>query len=103
MWLGLGLGAGASTANEALVPAFGMFALPLVVFLATLLVVGLRATRVVSNMLAWFVGMVTFFAAQAKPSVESSLPLLVASLVGGLAGFLCHTVAPRLEPPPSAT
>ncbi len=99
MWLGLVAGAGCFAANDAFLPWMGVLALPLVVFVVSVVVVGLRATPVVNNMLAWFVGLVTVFAAQLKPSAEGLLHLGAASLVGGLAGLLCHTLAPRLEPP----
>jgi hypothetical protein len=35
-----------------------------VVFLVAILIVGLRTTSIVDNMLTWFLGMVTFFAAE---------------------------------------
>ena len=100
MWLGLGAGAVSVFANDALGRAIGPFALPLVVFVATVIVVGLRATRGAKNTLAWFVGLVTFFAAHVPPSVAGLLQLGAASLVGGFAGFLCLTLAPDLEAPP---
>ena len=99
MWLGLGAGAASVVANDALTPSVGSMALPLVVFLSTVLVVGLRKTRGAKNTLAWFVGMVTFFASRLRPSAEGLLHLSLASLLGGLAGLLCLTLAPGLEEP----
>jgi hypothetical protein len=60
LWLGLGVGGGSFVATGALLPVMGMFAGPFVVFLVALLIVGLRTTRFVNNMTAWFLGMVTF-------------------------------------------
>jgi hypothetical protein len=101
MWLGLAAGTGSVVANDALAPVVGSLALPLVVFVATVVVVGLRATRGAKNTLAWFVGLVTFFAAHMKPSAVGLLQLGAASLVGGFAGFLCLTLAPGLDGPPA--
>jgi hypothetical protein len=95
LWLGLGIGGGSFVATGALAPAMGMLALPFVVFVVALVIVGLRTTRVVNNMLAWFLGMVTFFAAHMKPFDEALLHLGSASLIGGLAGWLCHTLTKR--------
>ena len=95
LWLGLGMGGGSFVATGALVPAMGMFALPFVVFVVALIIVGLRTTRFFNNMLAWFLGMVTFSAAHMKPSDEALLHLGSASLIGGLAGWLCHTLTRR--------
>src|SRR5271155_4906779 len=86
---------GSFMATGALLPVMGMFAGPFVFFLVALLIVGLRTTRFVNNMTAWFLGMVTFFAAHMKPSDEALLHLGSASLIGGLADGLCHTLTRR--------
>jgi Protein of unknown function (DUF1097) len=95
LWLGLGIGGASFAVTGALVPAMGMLALPSVVFVVAIIIVGLRTTRFVNNMTAWFLGMVTFFAAHLKPSDEALLHLGSASLIGGLAGWLCHTLTQR--------
>jgi hypothetical protein len=97
MWLGLGAGAIVLVANDALSPIVGSSALPLVVFVANVFIMGLRTTRGAKNTLAWYIGIVTFFAAHLKPSAEGLLQLAAASLVGGIAGFLCLTLAPGLS------
>jgi Protein of unknown function (DUF1097) len=53
LWLGVGLGAVSYVATGALVPSLGALALPLVVFFVAILIVGLRTTSIVNNMLAW--------------------------------------------------
>jgi hypothetical protein len=62
-------------------------ALPLVVFLVALLIVGLRTQRLTGTMLSWFPGMVTWFAAELDMTAASFLHLAGATAIGGLAGY----------------
>lgn len=55
----------------------------------------LRTTSVVNNMLAWFLGMVTFFAADMEVSLEPLLELGSASAIGGFAGWACQALNRR--------
>ena len=59
------------------------------------MIVGLRTTSVVNNMLAWFLGMVTFFAADMEVSLEPLLELGSASAIGGFAGWACQALNRR--------
>jgi Protein of unknown function (DUF1097) len=95
LWLGIGLAAVAHLATATLTPALGALALPLVVFVVGCLIVGLRTTSVVNNMLAWFLGLVTFFAAEAEISTETLLPVFGASAIGGMAGWACQALNRR--------
>lgn len=95
LWLGIALAALAHRATGALAPGLGAAALPLVVFAAGCVIVGLRATRALDNMLAWFVGMVTFFAAGLGASPEAFAHLGAATAIGALAGWSCQTVNRR--------
>ncbi len=64
-WLGMALAAIGVAVVEALAPTIGVnAALPIGVFMLALVVVGLRTMPIVNNMLAWFVGLVAFFAAE---------------------------------------
>lgn len=95
LWLGIGLGAVSHLATTALIPTLGALALPLVVFLVAILIVGLRSTIIVNNMLAWFLGMVTFFAAELGLSLDAFVHLGSASAIGGFAGWTCQAMNRR--------
>lgn len=92
LFLGIALGALAHIATEALTPSFRAFALPVVVFVVGVVIVGLRTTRVVDNMLAWFIGLVTFFAAEVEIALGTLLELGSACAIGGFAGWACQAL-----------
>jgi uncharacterized protein DUF1097 len=95
LFLGIALGALAHIATQALTPSLGVLALPLVVFVVGLVIVGLRTTRVVDNMLAWFIGLVTFFAAEIELAFGPLLELGSACAIGGFAGWACQALNRR--------
>lgn len=95
LWLGILLAAVSHRATGALMPFAGSLALPLVVFAVASLVVGLRTTRVVDNMLGWFLGLVTFFAAEPEPALSSFANLGLATALGGFAGWACQALNRR--------
>lgn len=98
LWLGLGIGIAAHSATYALTPVLGGLALPLVVFVSAIIIVGLRTTAVVDNMLGWFLGLVTFFAAHIEVAPGPLFSLLAASAIGGLAGWACVALTHRFAP-----
>lgn len=63
--------------------------------LVALLIAGLRTTSVVNNMLAWFLGMMAFFAAELEPSCEALVHLGAATGIGGFAGWACQALNRR--------
>jgi Protein of unknown function (DUF1097) len=86
--LGIALGLTASLAVGALHPQMGGAALPLVVLLVALLVISLRAVPVLDNVLAYFLGLISVFAAHASPGLEAFAQLTAAAALGGIAaGF----------------
>jgi hypothetical protein len=95
LWLGILLAAVSHRATGALMPLAGPMALPLVVFAVAILVVGLRTTRIVDNMLGWFLGLVTFFAAEPNPALGSFANLGLATAIGGFAGWACQALNRR--------
>jgi hypothetical protein len=95
LFLGIALGALAHLATEAMTPALGALALPLGVFGVGVVIVGLRTTNVVDNMLAWFIGLVTFFAAEIDIAFGTLLELGSACAIGGFAGWLCQALNRR--------
>jgi hypothetical protein len=95
LWLGVGLGALSHLATVFLMPELGHLALPLVVFAVAILIVGLRTHRILGNMLAWFLGLVTFFAAEPVLAAAPLLTIVVTSAIGGLAGYTCQALNRR--------
>ena len=95
LWLGIAIGALSHIVTGALIPSLDHMALPVVVFLVAILIVGLRTHGVFGNMLAWFLGMVTFFAAEFDFAVASFMHLAFATGIGGLAGYTCQALNRR--------
>ncbi|HBR1414375.1 TPA: DUF1097 domain-containing protein [Klebsiella pneumoniae] len=99
VWLGLAFGATAAVAIAALAPATGvMVALPLVVLVVALIVVGLRGLPVLNNLPGYFLGLVAWFAAHLEPSLESIAQLAGASAIGSIAGWISHCMPRRFLP-----
>ena len=95
--LGLGIGALAALAISHLAPTLGpSLAVPLVVLVVALGVVALRGLPVLNNLLAWFLGLVAWFAAHLEPSLAHVGELAAASALGSLAGWISHRVPQRL-------
>lgn len=94
--MGIVFGMGAALSIGALSPTFGLFALPIVVFVVAMVVVSLRATRTMNNIVAYFLGLIAYFAAHLAPSLESFLELGGAASLGSFAGWLSHAIQRRL-------
>ncbi|GEM_PF-4331683 len=95
LWLGIAIGAVSHIATGALIPSLDHMALPAVVFLVAILIVGLRTHGILGNMLTWFLGMVTYFAAELDLAAASFMHLAIATAIGGLAGYTCQTLNRR--------
>ncbi len=95
LWLGLVLAVLGTLSVETFSPVIGPVALPLTVFVLAIVAVGLRTTPVLNNMLAWFVGLVTLFAAEPEAVLPGLLALVAATAIGGLAGFVCQALQRR--------
>lgn len=95
LWLGIAIGAVSHIVTGALIPSLDHMALPAVVFLVAILIVGLRTHGILGNMLAWFLGMVTYFAAELDLAVASFMHLALATAIGGLAGYTCQALNRR--------
>jgi len=94
--MGIAFGMGAALSIGALAPSLGLFALPVVVFVVAMVVVSLRATRTVNNVVAYFLGLITWFASHLEPSLESFAELGSAGALGSVAGWLSHVAQQRL-------
>jgi hypothetical protein len=100
VWLGLGIGALAALSIPQLAPSLGLgLALPAVVFAVALVVVALRGLPVLNNLLAYFLGLVTWFAGHQEPSLGGLALLASASAIGSIAGWISHYLPPRLLKP----
>jgi len=89
--MGLVFGLCAALTLSNLAPAIGSnLALPIVVFFTALIVVSLRSLPFMNNLLCYFLGLVSWFAAHLEPSLESLLFLFSASVIGTLAGLASH-------------
>lgn len=96
LWLGMVLAVLGTLSVETFSPVVGPAALPLTVFVLAIVAVGLRTTPVLNNMLAWFVGLVTFFAAEPESFFTGLLALVAATAIGALAGYVCQALQRRL-------
>lgn len=95
LWLGIAIGAVSHIMTGALIPSLDHLALPAVVFLVAVVIVGLRSHVTLGNMLAWFLGMVTYFAAEFDLAVASFAHLAFATAIGGFAGYACQALNRR--------
>ncbi len=92
---GIAFGMAAALAIATLSPVVGKFALPLVVFIVAMIVVSLRAIPVVNNILAYFLGLIAFFAAHIEPSFEALGRLGGASAIGSVAAWTSFKLQQR--------
>lgn len=95
LWLGIAIGAMSHLMTGAVVPSLDHMALPAVVFLVAILIVGLRAHGTLGNMLSWFLGMATYTAAELDFAVASFMHFAFATAIGGLAGYTCQALNRR--------
>lgn len=98
VWAGLAIGCLASLATLALASSMGATtALPVVVFIVALFVVSMRGLPVLNNLLGYFLGLVSWFAAHLEPTMASVLHLGGAAAVGTFAGWVAHHVPQRIN------
>lgn len=92
---GLLIGVAASTALVALGPSLGAATAPVVVFVVALVVLTVSRVTPLSNPLAYFLGLVCWFAAHQPPSVALLMELAGAVLLGSTAGWLAASLPHR--------
>jgi hypothetical protein len=95
--LGLALGAAAVISLGQLAPMIGPLALPIIVFGVALIVIGTRGLKIVNNLLGYFIGLITFFAAHLEPALESLAQLASASAIGLFAGWGVQAIEGRVR------
>jgi len=90
--LGVAFGVGTALLIVALTPILGNAATPVCIFGDVVLVLSLRALPPINNPLAYFLGLISFFASAKAPSVSTLAILSIAGVIGalgaGVAGFL---------------
>ncbi|GAB3389995.1 DUF1097 domain-containing protein [Azotobacter armeniacus] len=96
VWLGHALGIGSALTLGVLAPSLGVFALPIAVFIVTMIVVSLRALPWLNNILGYFLGVITFFAAHLEPSLETLVQLGGATGLGAMAGWISYQLQHHL-------
>lgn len=95
LWAGMLLATGGHFIVAFLTPAIGAAALPAAVFVLACVAVGMRTTPVLNNMLAWFLGLIAFFALHADDVLTGLLTLIAASIIGAAAGYACQRLQQR--------
>ena len=95
--LGLCLGAIATMSIAALAPVLGPAAFPSVVLAVALVVIATRGLPILNNLLGYFIGLVTFFAAHLEPELMSIAKLGGATALGSAAGWLAQTTQNKVR------
>jgi hypothetical protein len=93
---GVVMGTAAVMAVGALVPQIGPLAFGIVVFAVAMIVVSLRIAGPMNNIPAYFLGLITFFAAHVKPGLIEVLELLAVSALGSLAAWAAHNLQGKI-------
>lgn len=88
--VGIAIGMAAAFALQALMPAMGALAFGPVVFIVAMIVVSLRAVAPVNNVPAYFLGLITFFAAHLEPGWLAFCELAGVAALGCAAAWLAH-------------
>ncbi|WP_142781885.1 DUF1097 domain-containing protein [Agrobacterium sp. T29] len=95
--IGLCIGAVAVTATGILTPTLGAFAFPIVVFCVALTVISTRGLPFLNNLLGYFIGLITFFAAHLEPELASIVKLGSATAIGSVAGWAVQTIEKKVR------
>lgn len=93
--VGLSLGAVATIAVGALGSLLGPLTLPAVVLVTGSVVIAMRGLPVLNNLLGYFIGLITFFAAHLEPSLSAIAELAGATGLGSFAGWGAHSIESR--------
>ena len=95
--IGLCIGAAATITVGALTPTLEGFAFPVTVFATALAVLAARGLPVLNNLLGYFIGLITYFAAHPEPGLLAIAELAGALGLGSLAGWLAQSVESRVR------
>lgn len=95
--IGLALGIVGAHLQGALGPHLGAYAISAVVLAITVVALSLARLPVFNNLLGFFLGLVSYFAAHLPPTLGSFASLGLAAAIGAAAGFLAHAWAHRVN------
>jgi len=95
--LGLGFGMGTGLSIERLTPSLGDAATPLLIFGVTVLVMSLRRLTPINNPLAYFLGLICFFASAQMASITLLTMLAPAGALGAFSAWLVSVLYSRLQ------
>lgn len=90
--IGLAIGIAAGVAGVALAPHLGAWSIAPLVLVVTLIVLSLQVLPLVNNVLASFLGLVSYFASQLPATLDTFVELSTASTLGVFAGLLASLV-----------
>ncbi len=94
--IGIAFGVCAALAVGTLLPLLGPFAFGAVVFVVAIVVVSLRALAPVNNVPAYFLGLITFFAAHIEPGLLAFGELAGVSGLGTVAAWIAHRLQGKI-------
>ncbi|MDQ0143279.1 DUF1097 domain-containing protein [Cupriavidus necator] len=94
--LGIVFGAATGLLIAWLTPRFGDLSTPLAVFGDVVLVLSLRALPRINNPLAYFLGLISFFAAGQPPSLRLLAALAAAGVLGAIGAGIANVLQGRL-------
>ncbi len=100
--IGLLIGIVAGIVGPALTPYLGASTITLVVLIATFLLLTLGLLPVINNVLAFFMGLVCYFASHLPPALDSFIELGTALTLGVLGGLLASQAQKRWGGQPAA-
>lgn len=95
VFIGLAIGITAGGAGAALEPVLGAWSITPVVLVVTLIVLSLQVLPVINNVLAFFLGLVCYFASHLPPTLDTFVELATASALGVIAGLMASLVKRR--------
>lgn len=94
--LGLAFGVGTGLAIALLTPALGAAATPVAIAGVVILVLSLRTLAPFNNPLAYFLGLISFFASGMMPSLATFGILAIAGTIGALAAAISDHLQARV-------
>ncbi len=95
--LGLAFGMGTGMAIELLTPSLGVTATPLLIFGVTTIVMSLRTLTPINNPLAYFLGLICFFASAQMPSITLLTMLAPSGMLGAFSAWAVGFLQSRLQ------
>jgi hypothetical protein len=96
--LGLAFGLGTGWVIDLLTPSLGIAATPLAIFAVVILVMSLRTLTPINNPLAYFLGLITFFASSQMSSLSLLATLGPAGVLGAVSAWIVNLLQSRLQP-----